>query len=81
MQDLKCIVADIIEQDRLSMSRDEKNARREPDITHEAMALERSSIIHASMAAGLLAKGEKTDTLAEVPQRQGAHGGFDGLPD
>jgi len=27
MQDLKCIFADMIEQDRLSMSRDEKNAR------------------------------------------------------
>jgi hypothetical protein len=61
------------------MSRDEKSARRGPDTRHEAMALERSSIMHAGKATGLHAQGENTDTLTAVSPRQGAHGAFSEL--
>jgi hypothetical protein len=37
-------------------------------ITHNAVVLERGSVIHSSTAAGLLAQDDKIDTLLAVSQ-------------
>jgi branched-chain amino acid transport system ATP-binding protein len=68
VQDLMRILSDIIRDEGLSVILVEQNARKALSITHNAVVLERGSIIHSSTAAELLAQDEKIDTLLAVSQ-------------
>ncbi|OLL30622.1 ABC transporter ATP-binding protein [Burkholderia sp. SRS-W-2-2016] len=68
VQELMRILSDIIRDEGLSVILVEQNARKALSITHNAVVLERGSVIHASTAAELLAQDEKIDTLLAVSQ-------------
>ncbi|WP_233858684.1 ABC transporter ATP-binding protein [Paraburkholderia sp. HD33-4] len=68
VQDLMRILSDIIRDEGLSVILVEQNARKALSITHNAVVLERGSVIHASTAAELLAQDHKIDTLLAVSQ-------------
>ncbi|WP_233809411.1 ABC transporter ATP-binding protein [Paraburkholderia sp. HP33-1] len=68
VQDLMRILSDIIRDEGLSVILVEQNARKALSITHNAVVLERGSVIHASTAAELLAQDDKIDTLLAVSQ-------------
>jgi branched-chain amino acid transport system ATP-binding protein len=68
VQDLMRILSEIIRDEGLSVILVEQNARKALSITHNAVVLERGSVIHASTAAELLAEDHKIDTLLAVSQ-------------
>jgi len=68
VQDLMRILSEIIRDEGLSVILVEQNARKALSITHDAVVLERGSVIHSSTAAELLAQDEKIDTLLAVSQ-------------
>ncbi|KXU85458.1 ABC transporter ATP-binding protein [Paraburkholderia monticola] len=68
VQDLMRILSDIIRDEGLSVILVEQNARKALSITHNAVVLERGSVIHSSSAAELLAQDDKIDTLLAVSQ-------------
>ncbi|MBB5445008.1 MULTISPECIES: hypothetical protein [unclassified Paraburkholderia] len=51
---------------QLSLILVEQNARKALGITHNAVVLERGSVVHSSTAAELLAQDHKIDTLLAV---------------
>ncbi|MEM5297364.1 ABC transporter ATP-binding protein [Burkholderia sp. JPY481] len=68
VQDLMRILSEIIRDEGLSVILVEQNARKALSITHNAVVLERGSVIHSSTAAELLAQDHKIDTLLAVSQ-------------
>ena len=68
VQELMRILSDIIRDEGLSVILVEQNARKALSITHNAVVLERGSVIHSSTAAELLAQDHKIDTLLAVSQ-------------
>ncbi|RZF28515.1 ABC transporter ATP-binding protein [Paraburkholderia sp. UYCP14C] len=68
VQDLMRILSEIIRDEGMSVILVEQNARKALSITHNAVVLERGSVIHASTAAELLAQDHKIDTLLAVSQ-------------
>ncbi|MCC8402388.1 ABC transporter ATP-binding protein [Paraburkholderia sp. MMS20-SJTN17] len=68
VQDLMRVLSDIIRDEGLSVILVEQNARKALSITHDAVVLERGSVIHSSTAAELLAQDDKIDTLLAVSQ-------------
>jgi branched-chain amino acid transport system ATP-binding protein len=68
VQDLMRILSEIIRDEGLSVILVEQNARKALSITHNAVVLERGSVIHSSTAAELLAQDDKIDTLLAVSQ-------------
>jgi branched-chain amino acid transport system ATP-binding protein len=68
VQDLMRILSEIIRDEGLSVILVEQNARKALSITHNAVVLERGSVIHSSTAAELLAQEDKIDTLLAVSQ-------------
>ncbi|EEA04162.1 ABC transporter related [Burkholderia sp. H160] len=68
VQDLMRILSDIIRDEGLSVILVEQNARKALSITHDAVVLERGSVIHSSTAAELLAQDHMIDTLLAVSQ-------------
>ncbi|MBB5467633.1 ABC-type branched-subunit amino acid transport system ATPase component [Paraburkholderia sp. CI2] len=62
VQDLMRILSEII-REGLSVILVEQNARKALGITHNAVVLERGSVVHSSTAAELLAQDHKIDTL------------------
>jgi branched-chain amino acid transport system ATP-binding protein len=68
VQDLMRILSEIIRDEGLSVILVEQNARKALSITHNAVVLERGSVIHSSSAAELLAQDDRIDTLLAVSQ-------------
>jgi branched-chain amino acid transport system ATP-binding protein len=68
VQDLMRILSAIIRDEGLSVILVEQNARKALSITHNAVVLERGSVIHSSSAAELLAQDDRIDTLLAVSQ-------------
>ncbi|MGF6920059.1 hypothetical protein [Paraburkholderia sp. 40] len=68
VQDLMRILSEIIRDEGLSVILVEQNARKALGITHNAVVLERGSVVHSSTVVELLAEDHKIDTLLAVSQ-------------